>query len=198
MPFMNFSCLPSWTSANPVDVGYIWYVCIAGGVIPAVVILMSNFVIHDELRKVNKWHYLLKIKTQCIIIIIISKYDFEQNVYIFQHDKLSNNTAIKLWKQCRKRENLLMILAFSICWLPFGCVYTIPLFGIEEKETTNSTTSNKVFPLLTVKFGCAIINPLVYGYENSKVNMIAFIFGMLGNNYVPNKSRNDQNKVLYL
>ena len=76
-----------------------------------------------------------------------------------------------------------MILAFSICWLPFGCVYTIPLFGIEEKETTNSTTSNKVFPLLTVKFGCAIINPLVYGYENSKVNMIAFIFVCTGMDY---------------
>ena len=59
---MNFSCLPSWTNNNPIGIGYIWYVCIAGGVIPAVVILLSSFLIHNELRKVNKEHYLYKVK----------------------------------------------------------------------------------------------------------------------------------------
>jgi len=69
-----------------------------------------------------------------------------------------------------------MILAFLICWLPFGWVYTIPLFGIEEKEDTNSTTPSNVFPLLAVKFGCAIINPLIYGYEKAEVNIILKYF----------------------
>ena len=76
---------------------------------------------------------------------------------------------VNLLNQCRQRENLLMILAFLICWAPFGVVYSIPLFELGEKETSKSTVISDVLPLLAVKFGCAIINPLVYGYENSEV-----------------------------
>ena len=62
-----------------------------------------------------------------------------------------------------------MIIAFLICWAPFGWVYSIPLLDLPERETSRVTVTSDVLPLLTVKFGCAVINPLVYGYENSEV-----------------------------
>ena len=64
-----------------------------------------------------------------------------------------------------------MILAFTICWIPFGWVYIIPLLGITDKGTTHTTSTSDVIPMLSVKFGCAIINPLLYSYENSEVNI---------------------------
>ena len=76
---------------------------------------------------------------------------------------------MQLLNECRRRENLLMIIAFLISWVPFGWVYSIPLLGIHGKNERTTVTSDAL-PLLTVKFGCAIINPLVYGYENSEVN----------------------------
>ena len=76
---------------------------------------------------------------------------------------------MQLLNECRRRENLLMIISFLISWVPFGWVYSIPLLGIHGKDERTTVTSDAL-PLLTVKFGCAIINPLVYGYENSEVN----------------------------
>ena len=64
-----------------------------------------------------------------------------------------------------------MIIAFLISWVPFGWVYSIPLLGIHENDEKSTVTSDAL-PLLTVKFGCAIINPLVYGYENSEVKTL--------------------------
>ena len=66
----------------------------------------------------------------------------------------------------QKGDTLLAVLAFLICWLPFGWVYSIPLLGIKDNDPT--TTPN-VIPLLMVKFGCAMVNPLTYGFENSEV-----------------------------
>ena len=62
-----------------------------------------------------------------------------------------------------------MIIAFLICWAPFGWVYSIPLLGIHGKESERNAVTSDALPLLMVKFGCAIINPLVYGFENSEV-----------------------------
>ena len=84
--------------------------------------------------------------------------------------KQSNTAQNDLIYQSRQRENLLMIIAFLICWAPFGWVYTIPLLGINETQSSKTTVTSDALPLLTVKLGCAIINPLVYGYENSEVN----------------------------
>merc|ERR1711899_561586 len=82
--------------------------------------------------------------------------------------KQSNTAQNDLIYQSRQRENLLMIIAFLICWAPFGWVYTIPLLGINETQSSKTTVTSDALPLLTVKLGCAIINPLVYGYENSE------------------------------
>ena len=76
---------------------------------------------------------------------------------------------LQLWTQCRKRESMVMILAFFICWAPFGWIYTIPFLGVKQNEESTFSTTSHVLPLLTVKFGCAILNPLVYGFENSQV-----------------------------
>ena len=78
---------------------------------------------------------------------------------------------MQLLNECRRRENLLMIISFLISWVPFGWVYSIPLLGIHGKDERTTVTSDAL-PLLTVKFGCAIINPLVYGYENSEVKNV--------------------------
>ena len=40
--FFLKSCLPTWSSRNPYELGFIWYVCIAGGVIPAILMITIN------------------------------------------------------------------------------------------------------------------------------------------------------------
>ena len=60
-----------------------------------------------------------------------------------------------------------MTFAFFICWGPLGVVYCAPLLT----DTMDTTTPN-ILPLLTVKFGCAIINPLVYAFENHGVRIL--------------------------
>ena len=58
-----------------------------------------------------------------------------------------------------------MILAYLISWAPFGWVYFLPLLGIKEKGVVKTTD---VLPVLSVKIGCAIINPLVYTFQKSE------------------------------
>ena len=41
LSFLN-SCLPTWTRHNPYELAFIWYVCIAGGVIPAILMITIN------------------------------------------------------------------------------------------------------------------------------------------------------------
>ena len=67
---LNRSCLPSWTDDDPIAVGYILYVCIVGGVIPLIVIMLSSILVHYERRKVNNRHYLYKINTYCVMVKI--------------------------------------------------------------------------------------------------------------------------------
>ena len=40
--YFSNSCLPTWSSRNPYELGFIWYVCIAGGVIPAILMITIN------------------------------------------------------------------------------------------------------------------------------------------------------------
>ena len=48
-----FSCLPAWDKNSLKDVAFICYVCIAGGIIPATVIVMSNLLVFNALQKVS-------------------------------------------------------------------------------------------------------------------------------------------------
>ena len=66
---------------------------------------------------------------------------------------------------------LLMTLSFVISWGPFCWMYCAPLMVFKEKGPARSTD---VLPLLSVKLGCAIINPLVYGFENIEVREQVF------------------------
>ena len=54
-----------------------------------------------------------------------------------------------------------------ICWAPFGLVYLVKLLGFRTKKSNNAFD---VLPLLCVKMGCAVINPIVYAFENTKVS----------------------------
>ena len=65
-----------------------------------------------------------------------------------------------------------MVLAFLICWAPFGAMYLLPLTGIQERKSFEVTD---VFPLLSAKFGCCIINPLVYSFENLEVKVLPYV-----------------------
>ena len=48
-----------------------------------------------------------------------------------------------------------------------------PLVGIDENDTERDSN---VIPLLTVKFGSAMINPLVYNFENSEVKYLLNVY----------------------
>ena len=63
-----------------------------------------------------------------------------------------------------------MVLAFLICWAPFGVMYLLSLTGVQDKRPIEVTD---VFPLLSAKFGCGIINPLVYSFENLEVRSLS-------------------------
>ena len=52
--YFSNSCLPTWSSRNPYELGFIWYVCIAGGVIPAILMITINlYVIFTLNNKVS-------------------------------------------------------------------------------------------------------------------------------------------------
>ena len=61
-----------------------------------------------------------------------------------------------------------MILGFIISWGPFAWIYIPTVFGFSEKPTRNT---NDLVPLLMVKLGCALINPIVYVFEDYEVHM---------------------------
>ena len=65
-------------------------------------------------------------------------------------------------------DTILMTLAFVVCWAPLGVLYCVPIQSIIKTEARRSN----ILPLLTVKFGCAIINPLVYVFENNEVSFV--------------------------
>ena len=69
-------------------------------------------------------------------------------------------------KRYHRREHLIMILGFIISWGPFAWIYIPTVFGFSEKPTR---TTNDIVPLLMVKLGCALINPIVYVFENYEV-----------------------------
>ena len=71
-----------------------------------------------------------------------------------------------IWQMRRHRQILLMALSFVFCWAPFGWVYLVKLIGIRDID---SRARSDMVPLLCVKLGSAVINPLIYVFENSKV-----------------------------
>ena len=57
-------------------------------------------------------------------------------------------------------------------WSPFGWLYFEKLLGFRAK---NSMSRSDMISLLSVKLGCGVINPLLYGFENPKVfKMLCF------------------------
>ena len=59
-----------------------------------------------------------------------------------------------------------MLLSFMMSWSPFGWLYFEKLLGFRAK---NSMSRSDMISLLSVKLGCGVINPLLYGFENPKV-----------------------------
>ena len=65
---------------------------------------------------------------------------------------------------------LFMTLSFLGAWSPFGCLYAVPLLGIQEKRGPVKIIN--ALPVLILKLVSAIINPLLYKFENSEVRSI--------------------------
>ena len=84
-----------------------------------------------------------------------------------QNREEDSTLSSRLRRENREKDALLMTFAFLVSWAPLGLVYCTPLLGFVDKD---SITSN-ILPLLGIKFGCAVFNPLVYIFENSKVNV---------------------------
>ena len=61
-----------------------------------------------------------------------------------------------------------MTLAFLICWAPFAWIYIVKLLGMRDID---SRTIYDMLPLLCVKIGCTVINPIVYVFEKKKVRL---------------------------
>ena len=61
-----------------------------------------------------------------------------------------------------------MTLAFLICWAPFAWIYIVKLIGMRDID---SRTIYDMLPLLCVKLGCTVINPIVYVFEKKKVSL---------------------------
>ena len=67
-----------------------------------------------------------------------------------------------------------MVLAFLITWAPFGLVYASKLLGLHKDEAIlKQSATSKVIPLLTAKCGCALLSPVVYGFENSPAPIVS-------------------------
>ena len=66
-----------------------------------------------------------------------------------------------------------MLLTFIVTWAPFVVVYFLPLLGIIEKG--NVKTSD-VLPVLTIKLGCTIMNPLVYVFQEPEVRIQSYCY----------------------
>ena len=66
-----------------------------------------------------------------------------------------------------------MLLSFMISWSPFGWLYFEKLLGVRAK---NSMSRSDMISLLSVKLGCGVINPLLYGFESLKVLKINNFF----------------------
>ena len=73
--------------------------------------------------------------------------------------------------QYHRREHLIMILGFLLCWVPFAWLYVPVVLGLKDKPERKSSD---VLPLLMVKFGCSIINPIIYKFEKYEVPYIVF------------------------
>ena len=66
-----------------------------------------------------------------------------------------------------------MLLTFIVTWAPFVVVYFLPLLGIIEKG--NVKTSD-LLPVLTIKLGCTIMNPLVYVFQEPEVRIQSYCY----------------------
>ena len=75
-------------------------------------------------------------------------------------------TNKSFWDNRRESQILVMSLTYLVSWTPFGWLYLAKLLGFTSKDSQSGTD---MIALLCVKFGCAIINPLVHVFENSKV-----------------------------
>ena len=73
----------------------------------------------------------------------------------------------------------MMLLSFMITWSPFGWLYFEKLLGFRAK---NSISRSDMISLLSVKMGCGVINPLLYGFENPKVIKNSCLLGKNFNN----------------
>ena len=90
------------------------------------------------------------------------------NIICFQrHDESQNDDEHQpFWKQYREKQIIVMSLAFLICWAPFAWIYIVKLLGMRDID---SRTIYDMLPLLCVKLGCTVINPIVYVFEKKRV-----------------------------
>ena len=90
------------------------------------------------------------------------------NIICFQrHDESQNDDEHQpFWKQYREKQIIVMTLAFLICWAPFAWIYIVKLLGMRDID---SRTIYDMLPLLCVKLGCTVINPIVYVFEKKRV-----------------------------
>ena len=48
-----YSCLPTWSNDNIHELAYVWYVCLAGGIIPAFLMVTTNIYVVFASPKVS-------------------------------------------------------------------------------------------------------------------------------------------------
>ena len=57
--------MPTWSNSNSYELAFIWYVCMVGGVVPAVLMLTINFYVvfnlNDKVSLINAFKTLIEL-----------------------------------------------------------------------------------------------------------------------------------------
>ena len=74
-----------------------------------------------------------------------------------------------------------MMCAFMLCWAPFAWIYIVKLLGLRNIDSRNIYD---MLPLLCVKLGCSVINPIVYVFEKAEVKLYCIHFSAMGLKFI--------------
>ena len=163
------SCLPSWSNDEPLTKAYIWYICLAGAFIPSVIMIVANMIVLYILKKVRYIvsNFIIKTGQKFIYPQFLNWFQIINIICFQRHDESQNDDEHQpFWKQYREKQIIVMTLAFLICWAPFAWIYIVKLLGMRDID---SRTIYDMLPLLCVKLGCTVINPIVYVFEKKRV-----------------------------